>query len=526
MAFSFNDLEDLFKVGEYYPHPNHEDRIMRYKYNRRLFKNEDVKEIYSTYADQLTRDHGNLLYIAVNFPGLICKKSADFLFGETPVFSAGRGSDSPEQKKLDEYIKQNGLHKLNYMAALSAAYRGDAFYKIRWGQKYEGALPPSVDPFRIFIELQNPEYVFPQAFPTDATKIAVYHVAYPVQVDEQRWELYVESHYPGLIKYRRFLLDPLIHDSKLNEIVQWKITQELTPPMDPVNTGVPHPLIVHVPNTQLDDVWEGVDDLSEHLPLFEAINVRISAIGAILDKHADPLLVVPAGSLAEDENGNPTFVPGRDKVIEVMDNKEVIPQYVTWDGQLQAAFEHLKHLIDKLLMTAELPPVALGGENTGTSGSTSLAVKLRMNSLISKINRKRQFFDEGLKRVITIAQMLEQQALKKKGESLGFEIFEPHITFADGLPKDDLEQAQIEAVRLGGKAFSSLKAVLMRHYGYTEEQAEEEIKRIEEDETRGMVIKGPLDDKFIPGIDAEKEDSTDDGGTANAMKAKARQGDA
>ncbi|MBA4542005.1 phage portal protein [Thermoactinomyces daqus] len=483
---------------------------MRYKYNKKLFKGEH-QEIFKTYTNQLKRDLGqDVLYVASNIAGIICKKSADFLFGEKPIFSAGNSENSPEQAKLNEYVDNNHLHITNYESALSNAYRGDSFYKIMWRQEYGGELPQDIDPFRVFISAQNAEYVFPQTDPNDATRIIAYHIAYPQQIVgdnvppqvpgsgyiptnntqalaqvpnvRHEWILNVESHYPGEIRYRKFKMDEVQYDANLGEVVTWRITEEIDAGKDPVITGVPFPLVVHVPNYATDDTWEGIDDLSEHYGLLEEINNRLTRIAAILDKHSDPAMAVPAGSLQEDENGNPVFYPGRDKMFEVMDKNDIIPQYITWDGQLQAAFEELKMVVDQLLMNAEIPPVALGRDNSGTSGASGLSIKFRMNSLLAKINRKRQYYEKGLKQVLFIAQLLEQARRKATRKPVDFTPTIPRIHFKDGLPRDDMELAQIASIRTGGKPTWSQKTAIMVLDDKTDAQAQQELDAIQQDE--------------------------------------------
>lgn len=468
----------LFAINEFYPHPAHKDRITKYQQNKRVFKGEhfDVLESY------LNRYQMNQYYIAVNLAGIICKKSADFLFGETPIFSAGNSDNSPEQKAIERLVTDNELHITNYESALANSYRGDSFYKIRWGQTYGGLLPAEADKYRVIIESQNAEYVFPESSPTDANTIVAYHVAFPQLVEHtkgEEWILNVESHYAGAIMYRKFRMNPISYTPGTNEVAQWKIYAEIAEARDVVQTGVPFPLIVHVPNYSVDDDWQGIDDLTEHHGLFTEINNRISKIAEILDKHSDPAMAVPAGTLGEDENGQPIFHAGRDKIFEVMDKSEVIPQYITWNGQLDAAFKELDKLIDLLLMNAEIPPVALGRDNSGTSGASGLSVKWRMNSLLAKINRKRQYYDKGLKRLLLIAQLLEHA---QSDEKLDYQVVAPIIKFKDGLPDDDMEQATIKQIRTGGRSTQSQLSAIMELNNCTEEQARIELERIRDEE--------------------------------------------
>ena len=486
-------MADIFAPGNFYPHEDHEERIERYRKNKKLFKGFHY-DVFERVHNRLSKNQRNLVYIAVNLPGLICKKSADFLFGESPTYSAGKEDKSNEQKALERLVQQNDLNITNYETALSNAFRGDAFYKIRWGQQWGGILSKDIDPFRIFIEAQNPEYVFPEVSPTDANKIIAYHIAYPQLIeadDGERWVLNVESHYPGKIRYRR--LEMTEFNTNLdNEVIRWKIQSELSVEKAEVSTGVPFPLVVHVPNYALDDSWEGIDDLSELEPLFDELNNRLSQIAVILDKHADPAIAVPAGSLTEDEKGNPVFHVGRDKVFEVLGKEDITPEYITWDGKLDAAFKELEFLVDKILLLAEIPPVALGKDNSGTSGASGLSIKWRMNSLLAKINRKRQYYDKGLKQVLLIAQMLEHAQMKKAFQRPDYEVTVPIIQFKDGLPDDDLEQAQIAQVRTGGKPIQSQLSAIMEMRGLTEEQALREIERIREEEKAELTVNASI----------------------------------
>ncbi|WP_214796592.1 MULTISPECIES: phage portal protein [unclassified Exiguobacterium] len=470
-----------FARGEYFPPVEHESRITRYKENKKLFMGNHW-DIFRQHDKTLTHEQKNMLYVSVNFPSLIAKKSADFLFGEDASYSAGKGDNSTEQERMDEWAEKNDLSIVNYEMALSNAYRGDAFYKVRYGQEHGGDLPKEFDPYRVIIERQNAEYVFPETAVGDANKIVAYHIAVPHQPDKSKelWDLIVESHYAGYIEYSKFEMRPINYNMD-GEVVSFKITAEYPEERYSVNTGVPMPLVVHVPNYSVDDAWEGIDDITELRPLLDEINNRLSQIASILDKHSDPALAVPYGSLQEDVDGNPTFRVGMDKVFEVNGKDDVIPEYITWDGKLSDAFMELDKLVQYILVVAEVPEVAIGKGDSGTSGSSGLAIKWRMNSLLAKVNRKRQYFNKGLKSVFMLAQMLEKAVGKAD-----YEYFTPVIKFRDGLPKDEMEQANIVATRTGGAVTMSQKAGLMYLDGLTEEQAEAELERIKEEQESSM----------------------------------------
>ena len=477
------EQDDLFAVGELYPSNLHMDRINRYRHNEKLFKGEQL-EVFKKYFPELEERYRHVLFTAVNLPSIIAKKSADFLFGESPTFSAGKEDNSNEQKAVDRFVDTNDLQILSYESALSNAYRGDSFYKVRYGQEYGGVLPKEVDEYRVIIESQNPMYVFPETLQGNGNKILCYHVAYPVLVDSDAddWILKVESHYAGLIVYREFVITPLLTDSK-GEVIQWLIDAEIHEAHKVEKTGVKHPLVVHVPNYATDASWEGIDDITEHYALFASISNRLSLINGILDKHSNPAMAVPVGTLEEDENGIPQFRVGVDKVFEVMDKNEIVPQYITWNGELQSSLTVLEKELELIMTLTEIPMVALGAGDSGTSGSSGLSIKFRMSSMLSKVNRKRQYYQKALKRVFDIAQQLEVAVY---GDKLDYTPTTVKIHFKDGLPDDELEQATIYSTRLAGMPTISQKTALMKLDGLTEEQAEKEIARMKKEQEEQM----------------------------------------
>lgn len=470
----------LFEEGQMYPHASHASRIDRYKDNKKIFMGDHLN-VFRKHGSKVTATQKELLYISINLASIISKKSADFMFGESLQVSAGKEDNSKEQIALDRLTENNDMNIKNYESALSNSYRGDSFYKLRIGQDFNGELDSSIDEYKVIIENQNAEYVFPETMLGDANKIRAYHIAVPeresadgVSDEKAKYILHVESHYAGKVEYSRFRLHP-IEISVEGEILSYKIGHEMEEFRQATATGVGFPLVVHVPNFSLDDAWNGLDDITEHRSILDEINNRITQVSDILNKHADAPIAVPLGTLREDANGNVIYNVAQEKVFEIAGKDDVIPQYITNSNPLvDQAFKELEMLIDLLLSVAEIPSVAIGRNDSGTSGSSGLAIRWRMNSLLSKINRKRQYYEKGLKRVYVIAQMLEN--------AVGIDSYQvtvPKLKFQTGLPKDDMEQANIMAIRTGGKATLSQKSAMMQLDDLTEEQVDKEIERIE-----------------------------------------------
>lgn len=467
---------EYFARGEFYPPVEHQERVQRYRENKLLFKGKHW-ELFRKY----NFSKSGKMYVSVNLAGVICKKSADFLIGDGVSVSAGKEDNSKEQQAFDRIKEDNDLDILFYESALANSYRGDSFFKVRYGQEYGGKFPDTFDAFRVRIEAVPAEYVFPEVSEYDATKITAYHVAIPVRADysvhgssPHAYRLQVESHYAGTVVYREFQLSVLRSEPDGTPI-EYKIHEQIGETVEE-DTGIPEPLIVHVPNYSTDDTWEGLDDLSEIRPLFDELNNRFSQIASIMDKHSDPAIALPPNILYEDENGRPMFNIAESKVFEI-DKQDTVPQYITWNGQLTEAYTEIDKLVQLILTTAEIPEVALGMGDSGTSGSSGLSIKWRMNSLLSKIKRKRKYYEKGLKKVFMIAQMLEQAV-----GIADYELTLPKLAFSDGLPKDEMEQTSIALQKTGGAVLQSQKTAIMRLEGLTEEQADAEIARIKEEQ--------------------------------------------
>jgi len=466
-----------FSIGEFFPPLEHQDRINRYKENKLLFEGKHW-ELFRKY--NITKS--SKLYVSVNLAGVIAKKSADFLIGDGVTVSAGKEDNSPEQMAFDRLKADNDLDILFYESALANAYRGDSFFKVRYGQEFAGQVDELFDAKRVRIETVNAEHVFPVVAKHNRNLITAYHIAIPIRVNEAEaatkpanFILQVESHYAGKIEYSKYQLS-VISTYPDGSPKEYKVGNILGEP-EIVLTGVPVPLIVHVPNFGVDDSWEGLDDLTELRPLFDELNNRLSQIASIMDKHSNPALAVGMGILTEDIDGRPMFNVQDSKVFEIDKNQDIIPQYITWNGQLQEAYSEIDRIISLILTTAEIPEVALGMGDSGTSGNSGLAIKWRMNSLLTKIKRKRKYYEKALKRVFMIAQYLEDAV-----GYANYEFTEPKLIFTDGLPKDEMEQTNIHLQQTGGAVLMSQKTAIMRLHNLTEEQADAEIKRIKEEQ--------------------------------------------
>lgn len=465
---------EYFKPGEIYPPPEHEQRIQRYRDNAKLYQGKHA-ELAKQYKG---------FYISANLPGLIIRKAADYLEGDGFTASAQKEDHSKEQKMLERLHEENDLNTLLYEIAIEAAHKGDTFIRVTYGQNLKGIYPASIDPYRVRIESIPAGEVFPQTI-DGRKKIAVFHHAQiHFKNNSERpdtgkaYTLRVETHMPGIVSLREFEFTPVVtsYSDTYEPIIESGRIGEQIGETRIQRTGVQYPLIIHIPNLASPETWEGIDDLTEHKSLFSELNNRLTQVSSILDKHADPALLVPAGLLEEDGTGRPTFRVATSKVIE-MEKDDFEAKYLTWNGQLQNAYSEIDRVENYILMMAEIPKVAIGMDNAGTSGSSGKAIRMRLNNLLTKIKRKRGYMEKGLKRAFIIAQQLEHV--------LGIADYEmtiPKLSFTDGLPRDMAEEVSLALQQNGGLPLKSQKRTIMEVHGLTEEQADSEIERIRKEQ--------------------------------------------
>lgn len=463
-----------FEEGANFPFDEHRGRIERYKDNYLLYEGK-----FKDLLDKYNVRRNSKLFVAINLAGIVVHKPTDLLVGEAIQVYSGNESNSNEQKALERLTNDNSMNIVNYQNALVGAITGDSFYRIRYGQKYGGKYPSSIDIPRVFIEDIEPWYVYPESSTNNTRTLDTFHICIPrFDVELDRWVLDCETHIPYYVRNHQYALT-VSERNIYGEPESFKIEEQIGEDIVTA-TGVLDPLVIHIPNGKTQ-TWEGKDDLSEHKQIFDELNNRLTQVASILDKHADPAITLPSGVLDIDENGNPIFNIARDKVFEMTSKDDIKPEYVTWNGQLNEAYAEIDKLIDLLLISSEIPKVALGMGDAGTSGSAGSGIKYRMASILSKVNRKRQYFDKGLKEVYFRAEQLEK--------ALGIANYEPIVPwldFKDGLPKDDTVEANVMAVRISSGTISR-KSAIMYLEGCTEEQADEELKRIKEEQEPEVV---------------------------------------
>ena len=454
-------------------------RLENYSRARLLFKgkHQDVFERIQRWLDK--EQDKTLVYVVCNFAGLLSKVAADMLFGEIPRFIAGEGKeDSPEQIALNNIVNDNTLGTLNYEMALSSSWRGETIYKVRYGKFGDWT-----DKEHAIIESASPGIFWPILAEDNVRGLqgGVFGWIKQAPGNSDRKYLRIERQMPGWIENELWLME----GSKIHSRAPLRTFPEYAEMEDFQETKYPGLLFEFVPNWRLDDEFWGISDYYDLESVFDEMNNRVSRISRVLDKHESPKLILPPGIMKWDEIYQRWYIEKEDlEAIEVNpqeDNVGDLPRYLTWDAQLEAAFKQIEKLLEFACMISETSPDAFGIGKDGGRAESGRALKFRLLRLLAKINRKKLYFDQALKNVLYAAMYMENVWGR------GPEPVDVRVEWKDGLPADSYEDAQVEQIRTGNKATTSVRSAVRRQDGIDGEQLEEELDEIAKDEALNMV---------------------------------------
>ena len=489
-----------------FPYGGSQQRLGEYDYYDRLFIGDHFSAFNIKIDDEAyNKAYAQLRYVKVNFAGLISKIIADMLFSEPVTVKDDSGEN---QDFIDALWYQNKMDIQCYESALSNSALGDAVFKVRVGKRHKNDKQPTV-----IIEDITPKIYFP--------KIDGFNVRAEPDKQELAWTfisggktyLRKEVHTAGLIKNEVFLMEG-------NKIMN---TEPLTilgidGLLPEVSTGIEESLIIHVPNWKTGNRFFGISDYYDMDSIFYAINNRMTKIDNILDKHGDPILMVPKGIVDEKGNVNKKALG----VIEVVDGDTSKPEYIVWDASLENAFKEIEKLVEFMYMTGEISPDILGmGQGIAESGR---ALKFKLMRTIAKTARKKLYYDRAIKQAVYVAMLLaKKHNIEVDGETVQGEVDVPELTWADGLPIDNSETVDNETKAIDA-GLTSKKDAIMRVYQVDDETADEILENIKKEDAINMP-KTNLTGAFgTP--NAGKGNMNDNGMGGNAMGGGSKDGQA
>lgn len=445
---------DFLASGQTWPPAGETARLTIYQQNRHLFEG-DHELVFKDWVRLLREDQQATLEIVLNWPKRLTLLWAALLLGEPPRISVADG-DSDKQDWLERINRDGMFVQTVFEAVIDMSRYGDGLLKAR---RDEGG--------HAVVEAVQPSIWFPVVSRDNVRDIRAHVLAWTFSVpdgrDRVRTYLRAETHEKGRLTNRLFL----VRDGRIASEVDLDTLADYAR-LEPVQqTGVNDFLIVQVPNLRTTDRIHGVDDYADLDCVLQELETRVAQISRILDKHADPNLYGPASALELDPKTGQWAFKGGGKFFPVEPGEDA-PGYVTWDGQLDAAFREIDWLLEQLYVLSETSPAAFGQLKTGLAESGSALRRLMMAPL-AKVNRLRVNLEPAVKRVLWLAAALE-----------GLDLSSTHIEWQDGLPRDEMETAQIETARLSA-GNTSVESSVRRLDGLDGEALQEELQRIRAD---------------------------------------------
>jgi len=500
----------LFYPGAQYPPQTEIARLAKYERGRKIFEGKHA-EIYDR-ATKLLGDTPHApqlktLFIAVNIVDVLVTKPADLLVGEKPTYNSGKGPKSTEQRQLDSIVEENDLNQMIHETTIGGGYRGDSFIKTRYGIRDDFTeterlgLKLPVTKKEAIIETVDPSIVFPELSRGSKKRFKAINIAWveweveqtrsimsfirSVPTSAESPYLNVERHIPGYIIYERFKLIENGIDNSEDIPIPIYIVGEQVGETWKEETGTPHLNVDHIPHKTTDDNWQGISTVEKMESVLSAINDRLVQIDYILWKHSDPIMYGPE-DVGDDEANTVRASTGYIPVSK----DDVVPAYLVWNSQLDGAFKELDYLLGLVYQMAETPQWLFGttitadSGGTGTSHTDGAAIKARFMPILKKVERIRTHVDRAIRNALWKAMVLENIANTGVESFESYEAVYPTIGWRDGIPRNEKEAAETAQIRTGNKATWSVTDAIKDLDGVTDAEAEETIRRIDEDETR------------------------------------------
>lgn len=397
-------------------------------------------------------------FVHLNVLKLISKKIGDLMFGEPPTLGVPEGT--PQAVALAALADRSGLQSLFRTAATECSYEAECFLE---ACLYKG---------QVYLQRIPADEIFPVGKLQPDRQYASYvrYATANIGTEEAKIILLLETTYAaGSITRKVYQVDS---DGKRRE-VDLKIwpTDPGEPPLAPeTKTGITDNTVTWIPNDLVrDQAVSTYDGLIEQQDL---LNAKHSQVAHVLALHADPAMAFPEDAF--DEQGN---VRGDYKMFAYRDPK-MLPTYIVWQAQLEAAMQDRRFTLTTLLILAEMAPELLGMKE-GAAPETVEKLRLAATNTLAMIAGKATEWAPRLRRALSVAQQLEQTIPGTR-----YDVAPIGVTIRDGIPVDETSQANVQATLKGAGLISLEGAVEQRLPDPA--AAKKEIDRIKQNAAEAM----------------------------------------
>jgi hypothetical protein len=412
-------------------------------------KASDIDQLYAADTAAAAGTTRFVPHLYVRLPELIVCAAADLVLSQAPTLKDAGGAPAV-QERLNALSKRSRMWALAWRAIKWTCALGDGYLVVADVAGGRDARAPA-------------------SLPVITFRRATGSLARNVRPEDSlaRRAFLFQSAYNGLDLYSEYTAGKIVNKA-------FKAGAETALPdgyAPEIATKEPAPLAVHLGTLRGDDDDEslgGSDVEAIEELVFEVAN-RLRQVKKILDRHAEPAMNVPGGTLDE----NSALDISRKKVFE-RDAAGMGAEYLVWQSQIEGAFMEIDRMVDLALMMTETPGVLFGrgGEGQAESGR---ALKFKLLSGLGKARRSGAMLKEALEEVARLALRREDILVgKTPGE------YEIECVLPDTFIADEIETAQyVQALRAAGSM--SVRRAVEVGQGLSGDELEAEVATIGEE---------------------------------------------
>lgn len=481
MLYNMNWL----KEGEVFPPLEERPRLERYAQNERLFNGEHffdpvfrqregglnpTIDIYNKCAQRISQVVGNFddvisFPVLLNYQRFVSTKMADLVAGEHPLIT---GKDNAENAKIKWVTDNTNFFEKLYSIVIDLSRYGDCpirIYKDEFTDYYD---------FTIWDAGQW----FPIVTQDGTYRIAKHCLAWLENVSKESgvddYELHVQVfdvHKPG--SYEQFVY----HNGFDKHKIGVQVSQEI------IETGFDICPVFNLRPYAVSGTVFGYDDYVPLDAVMSEIIVRVSQISTILDKHADPAMTGPVSMLKKDPQTGEFYLE-RSKFYGINED-DTPPSYLTWEGQLTAAFDQLEFLINQLYTLSEMGAAITGGVDSSGNAVSGTAMRFKMVNPLAKARRVTNSLTDPMRKMLSVLcsnlpDIDEDTAEPGKGEDTKLPFGHISIQWKDGLPDDPREGIEMAKLASGEVSMIPLENALMTYMGKSQAEAIKLAQRVRE----------------------------------------------
>lgn len=554
--------------GQPFPPLKERERILRYVENEALFDGEHFGgvlrtrdkvysregriSVYQKCSERICQVIGNFddvisFPVLLNYQKLMSLKMADLVCGEYPSIT---GTTTKENQALKDVRDYTDFDARLYSTVIDISRFGDAIWRMYLD-----------DTGRKVFTCWDPKEWYPIVSQDGTNTITAHVLCWKFNLTETaeglppQWQLHAQIHWNtaeqrGKYEYRVYEMDST--GGTIGKLIESK----------EVSTDLDRCAVFSLKAYGTTTSVYGYDDYMPIDSILAEIMTRVGQISVILDKHADPNITGPVTMLSRDpQTGECHLKTGKFFATSPGENE---PKYMTWDGQLSAAFKQLEFLINQLYILSEMGAALLGGQDGSGTAISGTAMRFKMVNPLAKARRiansmslpVRQLFSElssdaeveeneeldNSRGISSSSSMVSENSGTNGDNSLdstggvgpgnpgGTPEEKPlvlpipfkkiSIFWADGLPDDPRENVETCKLATGATKMMPLEVGIREYFGRTSEEAQQWIQQIQSETEAAMALQISMqsDDPNKPGPQNGKGVNPQRKGSATGLK--------